>query len=65
MSYLLIGCYLAALGVYLWARPAWRRLGPSLLDSFVLGLLLFASESAWCKSGSEGLGELGAGDANG
>jgi hypothetical protein len=45
MSYLLIGCYLAALGVYLWARPGWRHLGPSLLDSFVLGLLLFASGS--------------------
>jgi hypothetical protein len=45
MSYLLIGCYLAALGVYLWARPAWRHLGPPLLDSFVLGLLLFASGS--------------------
>ncbi len=45
MSYLLIGCYLAALGVFLWARPAWRHLGPSLLNSFVLGLLLFASGS--------------------
>jgi hypothetical protein len=58
MDYLLIGSYLAALGVYLWARPAWRQIGPALLDSFVLGLLLFASGSVavWF----EGLADSGA-----
>ena len=53
MNYLLIGCYVAALGIYLVVRPAWRNVGPSLLDSFILGLSLFAAGSVavW----SEGL----------
>jgi len=45
MNYLLIGCYMAALAIYLVVRPAWRNVGPSLLDSFILGLSLFAAGS--------------------
>lgn len=42
MNYVLICSFLAALGLFAWARPRWRHIGPSLLDSFVIGLSLFA-----------------------
>lgn len=42
MDYLLISSCLAALGLFAFTRPRWRQIGPSLLDSFVIGLSLFA-----------------------
>jgi hypothetical protein len=45
MNYLLITCYLAALVLFAFTRPQWRFIGPSLLDSFIIGLALFAAGS--------------------
>jgi hypothetical protein len=42
MNYLLISCCLPALVLFAFMRPQWRHIGPSLLDSFVIGLCLFA-----------------------
>src|SRR5258707_12221320 len=42
MDYYLIFAYLVALGLFAFARPVWQQIGPSLLDSFVIGLSLFA-----------------------
>lgn len=43
-DYLICAC-LVALGLFALARPGWRQIGPSLLDSFVIGLSLFAAGS--------------------
>lgn len=45
MDYLLISSCLAAFVLFACVRPRWRQMGPSLLDSFVIGLLLFATGS--------------------
>ena len=45
MNYFLIGACIAALLLFAVVRPRWRHIGPSLLDSYVIGLLLFASGS--------------------
>jgi hypothetical protein len=45
MDYLLISSCLAAFVLFAFVRPRWRQMGPSLLDSFVIGLLLFATGS--------------------
>jgi hypothetical protein len=42
LDYYLIFAGMAALGLFAFARPRWRQIGPSLLDSFVIGLSLFA-----------------------
>ena len=42
MDYFLISCCLPALALFALMRPRWRKIGPSLLDSFVIGLSLFA-----------------------
>ena len=42
MNYALMLSCVAALVLFVVVRPQWRRIGPSLLDSFVIGLLLFA-----------------------
>ena len=42
MNYFLIFAYFVALGLFAYARPGWRQIGPSLLDSFVIGLSLYA-----------------------
>lgn len=41
-SWLLICAYFASIVLYAWFRPSWRRVGPSLLDSFVIGQTLYA-----------------------
>jgi hypothetical protein len=48
-SWLLIGAYFVSIVLYVWFRPSWRRIGPSLLDSFVIGQILYAvgSISVW------------------
>ena len=47
MDHLLISSCLAALVLFAFVRPRWRQMGPSLLDSFVIGLLLFATGSVF------------------
>lgn len=42
MDYFLISSCLVALGLFVVVRPRWRHVGPSLLDSYVIGLSLFA-----------------------
>jgi hypothetical protein len=42
LNYYLIFAWLVALGLFAFARPRWRLIGPSLLDSFAIGLSLFA-----------------------
>ena len=42
MNYVLLFLYLATLLLFAVMRPRWSRIGPSLLDSFVIGLSLFA-----------------------
>jgi hypothetical protein len=42
MNKFLVSGFLAALVLYALVRPRWRHIGPSLLDSFVIGLFLFA-----------------------
>lgn len=42
MNQVLIFSCAAALVLFAFVRPHWRQIGPSLLDSFVTGLLLFA-----------------------
>src|SRR5260221_91711 len=42
MDYFLIVSCMAALGLFGFVRPVWQQIGPSLLDSFVIGLSLFA-----------------------
>ncbi|MDB5620500.1 hypothetical protein [Tardiphaga sp.] len=63
MNNLLLGCYMAASVTYLMVRPAWRNVGPSLLDSFILGLSLFAAGSVtvWLEglSNSEAVMRIG------
>lgn len=45
MNYLVIASYLAVILLYVFVRPRWRQIGPSLLDSFEIGLFLFGSGS--------------------
>lgn len=42
MNYLLLLSCFAALGLFCFTRPSWKTIGPSLLDSYVIGLSLFA-----------------------
>jgi hypothetical protein len=42
MNSFLLSCCLLALVLFAFMRPRWRHIGPSLLDSFVIGLCLFA-----------------------
>lgn len=52
-SPLLVCAYFASIVLYAWFRPSWRRIGPSLLDSFVIGQTLYAigSISVWLFTG--------------
>lgn len=45
MNYLLLASYLAVILLYVFVRPRWRQIGPSLLDSFEIGLFLFGAGS--------------------
>jgi hypothetical protein len=47
VNYLLICSCLAALVLFAIVRPRWRHIGPSLLDSFVIGLCLFGLGSVF------------------
>jgi hypothetical protein len=42
---LLICVYFGTIVLYIWFRPSWRNIGPSLLDSFVIGQTLYAMGS--------------------
>ena len=46
-TYLVFFAEFLAIVLFVWARPRWRVIGPSLLDSYVAGLLLFATGSVY------------------
>ena len=40
---MLIVLYIASVAIYLVARPRWKFIGPSLLDSYLIGVALFVA----------------------
>jgi hypothetical protein len=50
---MLIVLYIASVAIYLVARPRWKFIGPSLLDSYVIGVALFVAGTMFLGFGAD------------